>query len=417
MTLIFLTNDLSSFADSNNEALLKSDYKKAYTNYKKALEEEKTAENYLNMCKVTFLLRDDQNAKLYCKSALNYIEKEKHPDKELQSNIYAMLGSLYLTVYHNNDITFEYLNQAKELKEKNPDTDKYELVKLYRNLAYMYNYTGNNILSGEYYQKALSIAENEKETKFEVLIALIYNDLALIERRRQNYTKTFEYLVLADTADKNSGDYINYALTAAIYNNIARYYEFNKHDKKTAIEYYQKAEEANGKFPDKDYLNKSSAFDKDNLDAEELTSNYEKYPYDSDTNLKLALYFEQEQSDKSESYINKAIMVNPQNPYVYAKIAAIYAELYNKEPDYKSYLKKATQYIKMAEEKGKYSSEIYFMIGDTAMKINSTKDASKYFKKYLNLCTNKLEAVNRLQLYFSDEKFNFPKNFENDILK
>ncbi len=402
----------------DDEALLKSDYKTAYINYNNNLKNEKTAQNYLNMCKVIYMLKDDYNAKLYCKEALNYIEREKNPDLELKSGIFQMLGNIYAAAYHNNDITFEYLNKAKALRESNSDTDKYELAKLYKTIAYMYNYTKNSLLADEYYTKALDIVTNRPEKKYAVIEAAIYNDLALIERRKQNYEKSKEYLDIGIEKAEGSGDYVNYSLLAALYENTARYYEHNKKDKASAVTYYKKAAESNRKFPDKkDREFSESDINKTN-EYDSILSENEIYPYDININLILGFYNAKNDEKVSEEYFNKAINVNPQNPFVYADIAYIYAILYvNNNKVNTEYLNKSKEYIKTAETNGKYSPDIYYSLANTSMKLNLTKNAAKYFKKYMEYSENKLEAVNKVQTYFDSEKNYFPKDIKNDILK
>ncbi len=411
ISAIFFLSHFSAFADDGGELLLKSDFKQAYIQFNQALQNKKSAENYLNMCKVTYLLRDDDNAKLYCKEALNYIEKEKNPDLELKSNILSMLGSIYSTVYHNNDISFEYLNGAKEMKEANPETDKYELSKLYRNLAYVYNYVNNSVLSGEYYNKALAITTEETDKKYNVITSLIYNDLALIERRKQNYSKSKEYLEKGIELNEAAGEYANYSLMSALYNNMARYYEYNKHDKNSAIFYYKKAVDSNLKIPDKNLRDKFVISDEDELNAENYIKNCGLYPYDINTNLFLGFYYAKDDDKKSEEYIKKTVEVSPQNPYIYADIAYIYSILYIKCNKIESdYLQKAKEYIKTAENKGLYEADLYFILGNLSLNLEMNKQAAKYFKKYMENSDDKLQAVNNIQSLFDNKKLFSKKN-------
>lgn len=447
LLIIILNGVFTKTYALDDDAILKFDFRTAYQSYNAALKQAQTAENYLNMCKVTFLLRDDDNAKIYCKSALNVIEKEKNPDLELKSNIFAMLGSLYSTVYHNNSITVDYLNQAKELKEANPDTDKYELAKVYRNLAYIYNYTGNSVLADDYYKKALAISENEKDNKYDVINALIYNDLALIERRKQNYSASYEYLVRAENAIEAADEYTNYSLAGAVYRNIARYFEYNKHSKKTAVEYYKKSTEAYSKFPGE---NLPDIIPVDSYNLEELTAENELYPYSVTNNLKLGIYYTNDDFQKAEEYFKKAVDVNPQNAFVYLLQAKIYEQLYTEalkkereqqneeeifenlnqellpafvtrklysaQKDAAKYLRLVKQYAKTAEEKGKYNPNVYFSLWDIYMKINKTKEAERCIKEFIKYSDNRENAVKRLQNYAETEKISLPKDTKNDIL-
>ena len=67
------------------------------------------------MCTVVYALNDIKEARKYCNEALNIIEKEKHPNKEVISDIYAMMGYINFDYYNNKDITIEYDNENKKI--------------------------------------------------------------------------------------------------------------------------------------------------------------------------------------------------------------------------------------------------------------------------------------------------------------
>ena len=403
-----------------NDDILKADYKNTYIEFNKALQSEKSAQNYLNMCKITLVLNDKNTAKKYCKSALTEIEKEKTPDYELKSDILATIGTIYSTVYHNSDITFEYYNKAKEYKEKNPDTDKYNLAKLYRDIAYAYRYDNNINLSEEYYEKALKICNEEIEDKYKPLIAVIYNDKAIFSE--QNNTNKKEYLEKAIANATTAGEYINHKLSAEIYKNIAKYYEINKKDKNTALKYYKKYNEEIAKFPDKNLLIKENKTDEE-ITLKGLLDNLEEYPYDVDTNIMIGSYYimptESEEEEKNpKEYFDKAISVNPDNPYIYAAIASAYGQKY-KEANFKEYYAGAREYIKIAEEKANYEPDIYLTLGLVNFNLKSIAVAKKYFEEYIRYSDDKANANCEVAslLWYNDEKGKYRKLVVNYLEK
>lgn len=384
---LFLIFENLSFAVSDDEYLLKSDFKNAYILYSKNLNSEKSPQNYLNMCKVTYYLNDDIASKKFCKEALNLIDREKNPDVELRSDILSMVGNLYANVYRNTDMTFDYYNQAKVLKENNPLANKYELIKLYRNIAFAYNFSGDKNLSYDYWQKALKILENEKDKKYNILSAIIYNDLALVERKNQNYEKSKEYLDKAVNLIEQSEDYINYNILSVVYENLAIYYENSKKDKNEAIRYYKEAALANAKFPQ---IIESDKADKD-ITISELESILNEYPYDISYNLLLGKKYLVDNEDKAKKYFDKAISVNPRNPYIYVYIASLYSEKYAEEKD-KNYLKESKYYLKYAEKYSNYIKEIYLSIANVYLNIDSIINANMYFDFYIKYSEDKALA-------------------------
>ncbi len=387
ISILFINQNIS-FAE--DELLLKGDFKNAYIKYNAALEEAKTPENYLNMCKLTFLLQDDSTAKEYCKSALKEIEKQKKPDYELKSEILSMMGNVYSMGYHNNNISLEYYNQSKEYKEKNAETDKYDLAKLYRNLAYTYHYSGNNNMAEIYWDKALKIIDEQQTDEYKTLKAVVYNDLAMYERRKQKYDKSKEYLDKALSSALDANEFINHRIVSVIYENIASYYEVNKRNKNEAIKNYKLFLEETSKFPDKELLTKDTEMPKETT-IEDIEKLLNEYPYDVDVNVMAGAYKINLDEKVSKPYFDKAIMVNPDNTYVYLAIANAYADKYQ-EMKFKEYIQKAKEYAKMAEERANYTPDVYLTLGLINTKINTIFAANAYFEKYIKNSDDKALA-------------------------
>ena len=104
-TFVMFFSVISLFGNiclADDDLLLKSDFKNAYITYSNALNDASTPLNNLNMCKLTYILKDDTVAKEYCKTALKEIEKQKNPDYELKSEILSMMGNVYSMAYNNS---------------------------------------------------------------------------------------------------------------------------------------------------------------------------------------------------------------------------------------------------------------------------------------------------------------------------
>ena len=385
---ISLINQNISFAE--DELLLKSDFKNAYIKYNAALEEAKTPVNYLNMCKLTFLLQDDSTAKEYCKTALKEIEKQKNPDYELKSEILSMMGNIYSTAYHNNNISLEYYNQAKEYKNKNTETDKYDLAKLYRNLAYTYNYSGNSNMAEIYWDKALKIIDEQNSDEYKTLKAVVYNDLSLFEKSKQHYDKAKEYLDKALKSALDANEYINHRIVSIIYENIALYYEFNKKNKAEAVKNFRLFLAETSKFPDKELLTNNSEMPKDTT-IEDIDKMLKEYPYDVDLNVMTGAYNISLDEKESKPYFDKAILVNPDNAYVYLAIANAYADKYT-EIKFKEYSQMAKEYAKMAELRANYTPDVYLTLGLINTKIDAIFTANTYFGMYVKNSEDKAMA-------------------------
>lgn len=405
ITAFFLT---ANFVHAQDELLLRSEYEQAYKLYASNLNDSTSPENYLNMCKITYILNDKANAKEYCKSSLNEIEKEKYPDYELKSEILAMLGNIYLSAYHNNDITFDYYNQAKAYKEKNPDTNKFDLAYLYRNMANAYLNIANVSLAKEYREKALKIANDNEGKEFNNIKALVYFDYALSDKDNKDYKSYIKNLEKALEYSLNTEEYKNNYLCYRIYKNIAEYYEVISKDSKKAIDNRKKSVEETSKFPDKNLLSRDDD-ETDGKSIDDILTELRKYPYDIDLNIMTGSYYISKDIEKSENYFKKAINVNPTNPYVYAAIADAYAEAYNDVIKLKDIKFKAKQYIKETEKYSYYEPDIYLTLGLAYINLNDITSANKNFKKYIEYSENRHEAncETASAIWYNDENHKY----------
>ncbi len=385
----------------SDEILHESEPEKAYIEYSILLKENPAAENYFNMCKITYYLNDSKAAKSYCNSALNKIDEQKEPDFELRSNVLSMMGNIYSNTYRNKDITLEYYKQALDLKEKKTQTDKYELAKLYMNMGFAYYNSGLTDYALNSYNKALELCKDETDKKYNIIKAGVYNDLALIERRNQNYDKSFEYLEKSTDELENAQEYINHKMLAAVYENMARYYEYNKKDKKTAIKYYKKTAEENNKIPPS---NLYTVFYKNyaGLVMQECQERLKDYPYDISTNIDIGYLLSGIDDKQAEQYFKKAISINPDKAYTYLEIARAYAAKYI-DTNNKLYLIKIKEYSSLTIKKAPYTPEIYLGLGLINIYINSYNQADKYFEKYIKYSNDEAIAncdVASLYWYF-----------------
>lgn len=385
LVLVIFLSQIMSIA--NDVFLLKNDYKSAYIQYKQSLENDKSAENYLNMCIVTYYLKDADVSKNYCKSALNLIEKEETPDPELKSDILSMLGLIYSTVYHNNEIMFEYLNEAKKIKEANDNADKYELAKLYRRLAFAYAYVENYILAIKYLEKGIKLIEEVEQKHYKNLLAAFYYDLAKISEKNKNYQEEFEFLKKALNYASDADVYLNHALNAAIYNKLANNYARTKSHKDDSENAFRMSIYENAMFPDnslfenKKYLAKS--YSKENLE-----NLLKEYPYTPFLNLQLGSLYLSENDELANVFFEKTIKVNPKNVYSYLLIAREYSNKFKTTND-KKYQDLAKKYISVAFSKACCEPTIFYELGLISINANLNHFAKKCFHHYLKYTKDK----------------------------
>ena len=373
--LVFSQNVVFSY---DEEYIPKSEFKKAYIEYNKSLNDKPDALDFFNMCKVVYYLNDSKLAKSYCNIALNKIDEQKNPDMALRSDILTFMGILYSSTYRNNDITFDYYKQAIKIKDTLMNPDEYELANLYMNLGYAYFNTNLTDYAFNYYNKVLKIAEIKNEDRFYLLLADTYNKLSLLEEKNKDVIKQKEYLEKSLVEIEKPNIYINHLLKAKIYLNLAKYYDNIEKDKTKARNYYKKYVIENAFFPDNKILNIS---DFDSLSLEECKKKLNEYPYDIYTNIIMGYLNIGINDDLSEKYFNKAISINPEIPYIYIAIAQAYLNKY-KVKNNKLYLLNIKNNMKQAEGRAYFSEDIYFKLLNISLHINSNGMAKKYMKEY-----------------------------------
>ena len=373
--LVFSQNVVFSY---DEEYISKSEFKKAYIEYNKSLNDKPDALDFFNMCKVVYYLNDSKLAKSYCNIALNKIDEQKNPDMALRSDILTFMGILYSSTYRNNDITFDYYKQAIKIKDTLINPDEYELANLYMNLGYAYFNTNLTDYAFNYYNKVLKIAEIRNEDRFYLLLADTYNKLSLLEEKNKDVIKQKEYLEKSLVEIEKPNIYINHLLKAKIYLNLAKYYDNIEKDKTKARNYYKKYVIENAFFPDNKILKIS---DFDSLSLEECKKKLNEYPYDIYTNIIMGYLNIGINDDLSEKYFNKAISINPENPYIYIAIAQAYLNKY-KVTNNKLYLLNIKNNMKQAEGRAYFSEDIYFKLLNISLHINSNGMAKKYMKEY-----------------------------------
>lgn len=373
--LVFSQNVVFSY---DEEYISKLEFKKAYIEYNKSLNDKPDALDFFNMCKVVYYLNDSKLAKSYCNIALNKIDEQKNPDMALRSDILTFMGILYSSTYRNNDITFDYYKQAIKIKDTLMNPDEYELANLYMNLGYAYFNTNLTDYAFNYYNKVLKIAEIRNEDRFYLLLADTYNKLSLLEEKNKDVIKQKEYLEKSLVEIEKPNIYINHLLKAKIYLNLAKYYDNIEKDKTKARNYYKKYVIENAFFPDNKILKIS---DFDSLSLEECKKKLNEYPYDIYTNIIMGYLNIGINDDLSEKYFNKAISINPENPYIYIAIAQAYLNKY-KVTNNKLYLLNIKNNMKQAEGRAYFSEDIYFKLLNISLHINSNGMAKKYMKEY-----------------------------------
>lgn len=383
---------------ADDDYLLQGDYKNAYIEYKSALDKEKTAFNYLNMCKVTYYLNDNKAAKQYCNAAMNIMDAQKKPDIELKSDILSMIGNIYANAYHNRSITFDYYNQAKELKESNSNTDKYELAKLYLNMAYVYHNMGEYFLTKDSLDKALEISKNNDLKKYRVIESAIYNDLGLIEKENNNYLKSKEYFEKSLEVLISAEEYLNQTLNSIINYNLALYYEScgKKKDKELAKVYYTYSlKSANYNIIEqfKNY-DTFAEFDFSLSKKKEIEERLSIFPYDSIGLYEGAVYeLIKENDDLAQDRLDKLISVNNDCAVANYLVSLAYAIAYERTKDL-AYQQQSKKYLKIFMKKSlNYDDKYkYLMAGRILLQLQNKYNADKNFKKYKELSDSKLQA-------------------------
>ena len=383
---------------ANDDLLLKSDYKSAYIEYTNALEKDKSAQNYLNMCKVTYYLNDNNKAKEYCNAALDVLDSVDEKNNELRSNILSVMGNIYSNAYNNSKITFDYYNFAKELKEKNPQTDKFELAKLFLNMGYTYYLLNEVELAEDSINKALNISKKESDPKFSLISAGAYNDLGLISKRKGKYDIAKSYFELGVKELENSGEYKNINLLSILYYNLGSYYKNNTKEKDKAYDYFHDSCLL---------LSKNIFIDlKPGVDIEKIQENLKVFPYDELLNYKMAeFYIKKDKIEESIEYCDKIIKVNPKNTYSHAAISLLFAKKFQKTGDY-SYYQNSRKYLKTLLRYAPWLEDLYYNAGEISIYLNAPVSAERYFKKYSESCDDKDEAYFMISMAYFNATYN-----------
>ncbi len=368
-TVFLLIFSLSAQAVGTIDYILKSDYEMAYKTAESELMKEKSAQNYYNMCTAVFYFHDFKQAKAYCNSALNILDAQKHPDKELKSDIIMQMGNIYSDYYKNTDVTFDYYKLAKDLKETNPDTDRFSLAGLYTSMGYIYYQTGKRDIAESFYDKALKLCSDDNK-KFNFIKADVYSKKAKIYFDEKNYNKAKEYYLLALNELKFSGGYKNIILEASLNENMAKVCEKIGNNKSEIKEYYQKSYELYKTYPKIEFSGKNE---------KEITMSLKSYPYDVGLNIELGEIMLKNREDNPKVYFDKAIGINPKNADIYLKIAEAYANNYSKEMYF--FKIEAQRYIKTAIEIAPYSKEVFIKSAQIYKLLKMEKESQEMLKK------------------------------------
>ncbi len=390
--------------NASQEYLLRGDFKDAYINFNQALEKDKTALNYLNMCRITFSLNDSKMAKYYCNRAIDTLNKEKNHDNELESDILSMLGDIYSNVYHNTDITFDYYNQAKEKKESNPETDRYELAKLYLNMGNSYRGMGEYYLAKEFLDKSINIVNEKDLPKYRVISSMAYNYFGLMEKDNKNYEKAGEYFETALKELDKALVYKNSLLAGNISENLGDYYEnYAAHKNKSkAQEYYNQAKLY---YDSPIKLNENNQVYQNILKLNEAETKKEvkrlikEYPYDISI-LTAVIYYNLMEGDEKEAQnnIDKLINTYGKSAYAYLYTSIAYAMSYYSfdiEKKELAYLQRSNDYLKIYLKKSGNNPEKYYFSGLVNFYLGKLWNAQRYFNTYMEktpysdtICTN-----------------------------
>lgn len=401
VTFLLINLSLPVFAD--DMYINDGDYKKAYIYYNNLLSESKSAINYLNMCWVTFKLNDSNTAKFYCNRALDLLDQKKYKDNELKSDVLGMLGYIYSGT-HNTKIPFDYYNEAKVIKESNPDTDKFELARLYLNMGYAYAKSSEYDFAEEYLNKAIETAKDYPENKIHILTSSAYNNLSSIALKRNNY--------------KLAEKYINIALEEINHTENIRYKAIINHTK-YAIYYYlkDKKNSLDALFTSQDLFNEAFYKDSELIymykepSDTELNELIKKFPYDNMGNYYMLIKNLTEGNDEGiDKYLNSLLNVDNNSSLRLYYIASAFTKAYNKTKNL-AYSQRAKMYIKQFLNYGlnKYNHKTLCDVSALYLELNEDRLADKNFKKAINVY--EIYGENKAELYLSIARiyYNFYK--------
>lgn len=411
LLIYFLLAANSVFA-SDSPDIVKGNYKQAYIQYNKEFQDNKTPENYLNMCKVTYYLNDEKQAKSYCTTALNILDTQKTPDSELKSDVLSMLGYIYSNTYHNKTITLDYYNLAKELKEKNENTEKFELARLYLNIGYEYLSEKEYNLAVKYLNKSIDTALKHTEKEYKNIVAAAYNNLSCLAVVNKDYEQAREYADKALNELAMAEDMKNAKLDGVINMTRAAAYSYSsdKNDKKEASKSFYLASSI---FDSTFFTNMDYENIKNPPDDNKLSEILNEFPYDNAGNYYMLIKcLKSEDGVKAEKYLNLLLNVNKESsmPYLYA--ARAFAEA-NKEVKSLVYSQKSRMYINDYLNKygNRYIPLFLLDAGFVYLDLNSNRQAKKYFKKALKTDSSASVqiAYKYVDLYRETEKIQYAK--------
>lgn len=378
-----------SFATPSFGYINNGDYKTAYIKFSEQLNEEKTALNYLNMCKVTFLLNDSNTAKSYCNAALNILDQKRYADNDIKSDVLTMLGNIYAGT-HNTKIPFDYYNEAKSIKERNPNTDEYKLAELYLGIAYAYKTNKDYDYADEYLKKVLKITKNKTDIKFKTLNAIVYNCYSLIHIDNNDYESAVKY---AEMASKLAEDLDNIRLWADIYDTMSAAYSLskNKEDQKKAKElHYDAILTYNAAIVD----NSEEKFILNPPSEEELKELIKKFPYDNIGNYYMLIKnLVSEDDEEIDKYLNLLLTVDKHSSSRLYLIASAFTKAYTKTKNI-VYAQRARMYLKeFTQDIFCLSSEkVLYNVGSLYLELNNDRTAEKYFQMIYKIEENKNKA-------------------------
>lgn len=368
----------------DDDYVYKSEFRTAYSLYSNALSGEKSAQNYYNMCKISYRFNDFKQGVSYCKIALTEAKEE---DDDLKFLIYSMLGDIYLSNSNNKEIILEFYKEA--LKHKTENTDKFELAKLYLNTAKTYRKHNDAKFAFEVYvPKAEEILKTEKDLKYNLLRAEVNKLYSDNEKEKNNALKAKEYNEIALKELEIAGEYKDTVLKAHLYKDLAQYYLSNKKDKKKYEEYYKLYSEEIEKYPYSVDIRDRAAVAV--MRKADLDERFKNFPYDINVNIESGYRYINDDGI-ADKFFNRATAINPESALTMLAIAGVYCEAYLKTKNI-VYSLKMNEYIKRAEDAAKFSPGVYKGAGLMKLSVRAYKSADLYYNKYIEYSADKSTA-------------------------
>ena len=254
---------------------------------------------------------------------LEYCKEHYGELHEKTAALYNNIGGAY-SGKGQYDNALEYLNKAREIREKVLDQHHPDLATTYSNIGVIYDNKGQYDKALEYLNKAREIREKVLDPQHPDL-ATTYNNIGLAYYSKGQYDNALEYLNKAREIQEKVLDPQHPDL-ATTYNNIGGVYK-NKGEYDNALEYYNKAREIEEKVLDP------------------------QHPYLATTYNNIGgAYGNKGEYDKALVYLNKARQIqekvlDPQHPSLattYYNIGSVYSN--------KGEYDKALAYLNKARE-------------------------------------------------------------------